>query len=82
MATTVHIPDELLSRVDKRARAKQVSRNRFVVQALRKAVEEDEEWSSDFLDAINHTHSTMGKAVDEMMDDIHKNRRSKKPVDL
>ena len=34
MATTVHIPDQLLKSVDRRAKALGISRNRLVVRAL------------------------------------------------
>ena len=34
MSTTVHIPARLLSRVDARARARGISRNRLIVEAL------------------------------------------------
>ena len=38
MPTTVHIPNPLLQSVDRRARARGISRNRLVVRALEQAV--------------------------------------------
>ena len=35
MATSVHLPPDVLDSVDKRARALKVSRNRYIVEALR-----------------------------------------------
>ena len=37
-STTVHIPDPLLSKIDQIAKEKQISRNRFVIQACEQAL--------------------------------------------
>ena len=78
MATTVHLPAELLKRVDERAKARKVSRNQYVRRALARMVEEDAEWSAEFLGALNDAASDEeGRgAVDEMMRGI--SRRSRK----
>ena len=41
MATTVHVPDGTLKRIDTIARRLGVSRNRLVVQALEEIIEHD-----------------------------------------
>ena len=38
-STTVHIPDQLLSKIDQTVREQNISRNRFIVQACEKALE-------------------------------------------
>jgi predicted transcriptional regulator len=78
MATTVHLPDDLLKRVDERARAEKVSRNQYVRRALARMVEQDTEWSAEFLRALDEAASDeQGRdAVDEMMRGI--SRRSRK----
>lgn len=40
-STTFHLPDDLLARVDAAAERRGVSRNRFVIRACERAVEED-----------------------------------------
>ena len=44
MPTTIHVPEQLLERVDTRAKALGVSRSRFIVGALREALGTDETW--------------------------------------
>ena len=49
MATTVHVPDCTLKRIDTIARRLGVSRNRLVVQALEEIIEHDAgEWPEGF----------------------------------
>lgn len=78
MATTVHLPADLLKRVDERARAKKVSRNQYVRRALACMVEQDTEWSAEFLGALEEAASDEEgrSAVDEMMRAV--SRRSRK----
>lgn len=52
MPTTIHIPDPLLAQVDKRAKTLKLSRNRFIVKALEKALAEEPPWSPAFVDAL------------------------------
>lgn len=77
MATTVHIPDKLLRSVDRRAKHLKISRNRFVVRALEKALEDRSEWSEGFLAALEQPVNT-NELVDEMLGHITRSRRSKK----
>jgi predicted transcriptional regulator len=62
--TTIHLPDELLARVDARARAMKMPRNRYIVEALRKALNEQSEWSPAFLEALDELEPSEG--VDEL----------------
>ena len=52
MATTVHLPRELLDRVDKQARSLKLSRNQFVRRALERLLTHETEWSDRFLSAL------------------------------
>ena len=52
MPTTIHIPENLLTEVDKRAKTLRLSRNRFIVDALQKALAVEPPWSPEFLDAL------------------------------
>ncbi len=79
MATTVHIPPQILDAVDRRARALRISRNRFIVRAVEKALARENEWSSDFFDGLAELGPQDAAAVDEMLAGIRKARTSKEP---
>lgn len=80
MATTVHIPASLLRRLDARARARGVSRNRLIVEALDRSLAEDEEWSAEFLDALAGMtgDAASTRAADQMLAGIIGARRSRR----
>jgi hypothetical protein len=76
MPTSVHLPSKLLEAVDRKAKALRISRNQLVVQALEREVQ-DAEWSAGFFERLADTDSETSRAVDDMMRDIRKARRSK-----
>jgi predicted transcriptional regulator len=76
MPTTVHIPDELLAKVDERARAMKMARNRYIVEALRKALSEQSAWSPAFLEALERLEPIEG--VDQLEEVIRSNRTRKR----
>jgi len=76
MPTSVHLPSKLLEAVDRKAKALRISRNQLVVQALEREVQ-DAEWSAGFFERLASTDSETSRAVDDMMRDIRKARRSK-----
>ena len=82
MATTFHIPDNLLKAVDKRAREQKLSRNRFVIRALKKALEREDSWSPQFLDVLEDVDDSVAEAVDDMLEAIESRRSSKEPLTL
>lgn len=82
MPTTVHIPAALLKSVDRRAKALGVSRNRLVVQALERAVSERAGWAPEFLDQLRRVDAETIAAVDDLLADVKRSRRSKTPRDL
>ena len=82
MPTTVHIPPGLLKSVDRRAKALGVSRNRLIVRALEKAVNERSGWAPEFLEQLRSVDGDTSAAVDEMLAGVKKARRSKAPRDL
>jgi predicted transcriptional regulator len=75
VATTVHIPDELLAKVDERAKAMKMARNRYIVEALRKALSEQSEWSPAFLEKLDELEPIDG--MDELEAAILANRTRK-----
>jgi metal-responsive CopG/Arc/MetJ family transcriptional regulator len=82
MATTVHIPDDLLRVVDERARMHRISRSRFVVRALERAIEEETSWSDEFLETLSDIDDELRDAVDELLAEVAARRGSKDPVEL
>ena len=49
MSTTVHLPADLLAAVDRQARNLRMSRNRYIVRALERALATEVEWSDAFV---------------------------------
>lgn len=82
MPTSVHIPNQLLKRANERAKALGISRNRLIVRALERELQQNSEWSPEFFQQLENTDPEMARAVDEMMDAIRTNRRSKRPPEL
>ena len=78
MSTTVHLPPDLLKRVDERARGLNVSRNQYIRRALERMIEHETGWSQDFLGELEKAAGDKDsrEAVDEMMRAI--SRRSRK----
>lgn len=82
-STTIHIPAPLLEVVDTRARAQGISRNRFILLAVERALAEDSAWSPEFLSRLRRPlRGGSAEAVDEMVDQIIQRRSSKKAPDL
>jgi metal-responsive CopG/Arc/MetJ family transcriptional regulator len=82
MPTTVHIPAVLLKSVDRRAKALGVSRNRLIVRALEKAVNERSGWAPEFLERLRTVDRETSRAVDELLAAVQEGRRSKEPREL
>ncbi len=80
MPTTVHIPDRLLTALDQRAEALGVSRNRLIVQAVEQSLCNQTEWPAGFFERFSNVDPEVADAVDEMLQHIIANRRSKPPL--
>lgn len=68
--------------MDRRARALKISRNRLIVRALERELNEASEWSPGFLEQLADSDAEVEAAVDDLSSAIRKGRRSKKPVQL
>jgi predicted transcriptional regulator len=53
MSTTIHIPDRLIAQVDERARELGLSRNRLILRAIERLLEQDVAWSPSFLEELH-----------------------------
>jgi metal-responsive CopG/Arc/MetJ family transcriptional regulator len=80
MPTSVHIPDNLLQRADTRAKALGISRNRLIVRALERELEEGSDWSKGFFELLRARDNETAAEVDDMLSAIRRNRRSKSPT--
>ncbi len=74
------MPGELFARVDARAKALPISRNRFVTGALTRALAEQPEWSPAFLEALDSLQPL--DAADELLESIETRRTRKAPIEL
>lgn len=82
MPTSLHIPAPLLQTVDRLAKSHKISRNRFIVEALKKEVAAARDWSPGFFDQLASQSSDTTEAVDALLFAIKANRKSKGPVVL
>lgn len=82
MPTTVHIPAALLKSVDRRAKALGVSRNRLIVKALEQALNDRRAWAPEFIQRLRSVDDETGRAVDDLLEDVKRARRSKPPRTL
>lgn len=82
MATTVHIPDPLLKAVDRRAAELRLSRNRYIVQTLARAVQSETEWSDHLFEVLEGQAPEDAAEVDTMMEAIRGSRSSKSGTPL
>ena len=82
VTTTVHIPAALLRAVDRRAKALGVSRNRFVVQALERVVNERSGWARGFIKRLRGVDAETVASVDDLRIAVKHARRSKRPQPL
>ena len=59
-----------------------VSRNRLIVRALEQAIRERPSWAPEFLEKLRHVDEQRASAVDELLADVKRARRSKSPREL
>lgn len=79
MATSVHIPPELLAAIDRKAQSLKISRNRLIVRALEREVAPGSDWSPGFFERLSRKEPGLDAAVDELLASIQKARTSKPP---
>lgn len=79
MPTTVHVPPALLKSVDRRAKALGLSRNRLIVRALERVINDRSGWAPEFLRQLRSPDPSLAGAVDRLVDVVTSARRSKRP---
>ena len=84
-STTVHIPDDLLSKIDQIVKEKEISRNRFIIKACEQALDNMAgEWPEGFFDSdLNERDlQVLKEGVQEMEDAIIQKRKNRKHMPL
>lgn len=81
-STTVHIPEEMLERIDAIARRRGTSRNRVVLASLEAEIIRDNgEWPSSFFDPLGHEERVMlVEATRELEDVVTGSRKNRGAV--
>ncbi len=82
MATSVHLPKELLDAVDRKARALRISRNQLIVRALEREISAGSEWSPGFSERLTERDPDTARDVDELLAGVVAARRSKRATTL
>ena len=82
MVTSIRIPKPLLEAVDRKARALKVSRDRLIVQALKRELAPGADWSPGFFEQLRAVDSETATAVDELLVAVRQARTSKPPRSL
>jgi predicted transcriptional regulator len=79
MPTTIHIPDPLLERVDTRAKALGISRNRLILEALEEKVGARDEWAPELVQMLAEPVSpAAGKELEGSLAVVRRRRLSRK----
>ena len=84
-STTVHIPNELLSKIDQAVKEKEISRNRFIIQACEHALNNIAgEWPAGFFDPdlSEEDLKILSEGVREMEQAIIDKRKNRKDTTL
>jgi hypothetical protein len=81
----VHIPESLLTSIDRIVKERGVSRNRFIIQACQKAIENDAgRWPDNFFDSSLNPDDKklLRKGTAEMEQVIYSKRKNRLQTDL
>lgn len=77
MATSIHLPKDLLDAVDRKAKALRISRNQLIVRALEREISAGSEWPPGFAERLAERDPATTRDVDEVLVAIVASRRSK-----
>ncbi len=79
MAITIHLPAQVLQRVDLRARRLGLTRSRYICETLEQDLQRQGGWPEGFIDALRDVSDEEVHAVDSMVKHLAR-RRSRKPA--
>lgn len=77
MPISIHLPAEILDRVDRRARSLDLSRSRYIAEALVRDLERGSGWSDGFFQRLRELSPADAKAAAKLGDVVHR-RSSRK----
>ena len=78
MSTTVHLPPDLLAAVDREAQGRKMSRNRYIINALERALATETAWSARFVEELAATQADGASAPLEDLRNAIAARRTRK----
>lgn len=79
MPPTVHIPEGLLERVDRRAKALGISRNRLIVEALEDKIGARDEWAPELVRMLAQPiSSSAGEELEDSLAVVRNQRSTRK----
>ena len=78
MSTTVHLPPDLLAAVDREARGRKLSRNRYIINALERALATETTWSARFVEELAAAQADGADATLEDLRNAVAARRTRK----
>lgn len=84
MTITIHLSDDLLAAVDRRAQDLRLTRNRYIVEALERSLQSDTAWSPAFVEELRVAGQDreLSRILAEMRTAINANRTGKGPLAL
>jgi predicted transcriptional regulator len=84
VATTIHLPDRVLARVDARAKALGISRNKVILDAVEHALDDRSAWSPELISLLSEPASRgAADALEMSLAAVRKLRRNRRrPVSL
>ena len=77
MPISIHLPDQILRRVEVRARGLGLSRSRYIAEALSRDLENESGWSEGFFEQLRELSADDVRAA-RALGEVVKRRRSRK----
>lgn len=78
MSTTVHLPADLLAALDREAQRRKMSRNRYIINALERALATETAWSTRFVEELAAAQADAASAPLEDLRSAVAARRTRK----
>ena len=83
MSTTVHLPADLLAAVDREAQGRKLSRNRYIINALERALATETAWSARFVEELAAAQADgTGATLEDLRGAVAAHRTRKGPPAL
>ena len=80
--TSIRLPEALIEALDRKALASGVTRSELIIQAVERALDAENAWSSEFLAAIGTPRPELDESIAAMMLVIREARSRSEPPNL